>query len=201
MICTANVARSPLFALRLQAEADRRLGDGNVEVASAGTHARLGDRAAPGSRKVAATWGSTLDEHRALPLGYVDLAAIPLIVTMTRAHRRQVVARDASVAPRSFVLRELTHVLAGRLASEQAAEEPAALPLPSPERAPATERIDAVVRLADGHRPKRLRGRRWDVPDPIDADQTVYDTLGERFVDEAELLADALFGPDPVDPP
>ena len=199
MICTANVARSPLFAVRLQTEADRRLGDGNVEVASAGTHAHLGDRAAPGSRKVAATWGCTLDEHRALPLGYVDLASIPLIVTMTRTHRRQAVARDPSVAPRSFVLRELTHVLAGRLAAEDAGEELAALP--PPERVPATERIDAVVRLADRHRPKRLLGRRWDVPDPINADQAVYDALGERFTDEAMLLADALFGPDPADPP
>ncbi len=66
-VCTANVARSPLLATLLQADADARLGAGRITVASTGVEARFGDPIADGSQIVAARASLTLDEHRSRP--------------------------------------------------------------------------------------------------------------------------------------
>lgn len=183
MVCTANVGRSPLFAVLLQDHADRRLGRGTLTVGSAGTDARAGDPPAEGSRRVAARWGLSLDQHRATPARFVTLDDVALVVTMTRRHRKVITSHRPELAPRTFALREL---LAAIDAIDK--EPPAADP---------RDRIRGVVAAADARRPHSRFRRHLDVPDPVGGDQQVYDALGEEFAAAAERLADALFGPLP----
>jgi protein-tyrosine phosphatase len=188
VVCTANVARSPLFAARLQLEADHRAGPGTVQIASAGTEALFGEPAAAGARAVCARWGPSLDGHQATPVIYHDLAAVPLTLTMEASHRRDLFGREPSLASRSFTVRELLWIVSGRL--PRAAIEL----LPALDPADVPTRLLAVTALADQHRPRRLPRRRADVPDPIGADRPVYDVLGEQFTAAAATLAPVLFG-------
>jgi protein-tyrosine phosphatase len=188
VVCTANVARSPLFAARLAWEADRHLGEGAVEVGSAGTAALYGQPAAPGSRKVAAGWGLSLEGHRAVPVTHHDLATIPLILTMELAQRRDLTSRSPGLTDRCFTVPELARIVRGHL------EERALHGLPPGGDGPRA-RIAAVAALAAARRPRLLTRRRGDVPDPIGADQPTYDALGERFAADAEAIGAVLFGP------
>ena len=181
MVCTANIGRSPLFAVLMQDHADGRLGRGVVTVGSAGTDARAGDPAAEGSRRVAARWGLSLDQHRATPARFVTLDDVALVVTMTRRQRKVIAAHRPELAPRTFALREL-------LAAVDAIE--GAPPPPNTPR----DRITAVVASADSQRPRSRLRRHLDVPDPSGGDQRVYDTLGDEFAAAAAWLADPLFG-------
>jgi protein-tyrosine phosphatase len=189
VVCTANVARSPLFAARLQFEADRRVGPRVVEVDSAGVEALFGEPAAGGAKVVCSRWGRSLDQHQATPVFHHDLAGLGLVLTMERAHRRDIVGREASLAGRTFTLRELVAIVSGRLppspVERLTGTDPAAI----------RDRILVVAALADQHRPVRLSRRRADVPDPIGAGQPVYDELGEEFTAAAATIAPLLFGP------
>jgi protein-tyrosine-phosphatase len=190
VVCRANIARSPLMQARLQWEADRRLGAGVVRFASAGTRALFGQPAASGSKRIAARWGLDLDGHASRPIIYVPLSATPLNLVMSGRHVRALVTRDAEVASRTFTVPELVASL-GRL--EAAGGMPAFDPTGF------RTRLEAVVALADAHRPTRRRDRRHlDVPDPISGGQRAFDALGERFETAAQVIADALFGPGPA---
>lgn len=189
VVCTANVARSPLFAARLQLEADQRLKPGTVEVASAGIHAVYGVRAAVGARTVSARWQRPLEEHHARPISHHHLARVQLVLTMEGAHKRDLIRRERSLAPRVFTVRELATILTNRIDPLLLAEATAAGP------AVAHARLRRVVALADARRPRRLARRSSDVPDPIGRGQATYDQLGEQFEAAAEVLASALFGP------
>lgn len=148
---------------------------------SAGTDARTGEPAADGSRRVAARWGSSLDDHRATAARFVRLDDVALVITMTRRQRKIVVAHRPSLSPRTFALREL-------LAAIDAFEDD--LQRPESPR----ERIMATVAAADAHRPRSRFRRYLDIPDPAGGDQREYDALGEEFQDAAGRLAEALFG-------
>lgn len=189
VVCTANVARSPLFATRLQLEANNRLGPGTVEVASAGIDAVFGAPAAAGSRVVGERWDRPLDDHRATPVSYIDLAEVPLVLAMEIAHRRSLIRRERSLAARAFTVRELIRIVLDRIGPEGLTT------LPSPDPTDPRRRLAALAELADGHRPGRLARKHADVPDPIRAGQPVYDGLGEEFARAAALLSPALFGP------
>jgi protein-tyrosine phosphatase len=188
VVCTANVARSPLFAARLQLEADCRLGPGVLEVASSGTEAVYGEPAAGGSRTVSARWGRPLEDHHARPLTHFDLRGVPLVLTMEAAHRRNVVSRVPGLAERTFTVREVVRIV--RHLSPQALQR-----LPSASTVDPRPRLLAFADLADAHRPVWSPRRRRDVPDPIGAGQDVYDGLGAEFVHAVEVLAPVLFGP------
>ena len=109
IVCTANICRSPASAVLL----DSGTGPG-VEVVSAGTRARSGDRACP----VATDWagefvpssGSTdvrevLTRHRSRPLSAELVAAADLVLTMSRRHRSAVVALVPQAQRRTFPIR------------------------------------------------------------------------------------------------
>jgi protein-tyrosine phosphatase len=188
IVCTANVARSPLFAARLQREADERLAPGSVAVASTGTDTLVGAAAASGSQRVAERWGSSLQGHRATHLMESDLTATPLIITMERRHKSVIVAAEPTAAGRCFTLREFARCVAGADATGDLSRLPPACPDPA-------RRLREVARVADVHRPRRL-GRRGDVPDPIGRPQADYEVLGAEFDRVADELGPALFGGD-----
>ena len=188
VVCTANVARSPLFAARLRLEADQRLGPGAVDIASAGVDTVYGKAAAGHAVTVADRWGADLSQHRSTPTNFLTLHEPALIITMERRHGRALLERDPKAA-HTFTLPELVTILADQATSGEAKGLPPADP------AEPRSRIAAVADLAAKLRPKRLSRRRADVPDPIRGGQNVYDALGERFTEEGTTLAQALFGP------
>jgi protein-tyrosine-phosphatase len=192
VVCTANIARSPLLAARLRLEADRRLGAGMVVVGSAGIDARFGDGAASGSRRVVERWGASLDGHLAQPTMYVPIQSVPLVITMTRRHLRALVARHPGAAATTFTVAELVGCVETLQRDNRL---PAATVTSRPQL---RARIELTARLANGHRPAfRSLRRSLDIPDPIGGSQADYDRLGERFAAAGEILADALFGPTP----
>jgi protein-tyrosine phosphatase len=190
VVCTANLARSPVLAALLQAHADHRLGPGVVTVASAGTDAGVGEPAAEGSRRLAVNLGLALDDHRSMPVMTVPLDGTSLVVAMSRGHRDYVRRRYPDLAGCTFTLRELT-VLLDRAAADGALGEAVA-----GTGAGTRERLVAVAAVAHAHRPVRGR-RRLDVPDPIGADAAAYEAMGEEFLAACDVFAEPLFGPGP----
>lgn len=182
VVCTANEARSPLFAGLLASVADGALGSGGLRIASAGTEAYLGRPAADGSIVAARARGSDLAGHTAQPLRSVALDTVGLLVVMERAHRRAV-RRDAPDAlPRTLLLRQLAP------ASERvrdAAGAGSSGPIGSDR--PARTVLDRLTPQLQAAAP-RGRGRRLDVPDPIRAGQATYDTLADEFAAVAEAF-------------
>jgi protein-tyrosine-phosphatase len=181
------MGRSPLFAVALQAQADRRLGPQVIAVGSAGIDASSGDPAAEGSRRVAAEWGVRLEDHRALSTRFAPLEEALLVLPMTRRQRSILVRERPGLTDRTFTLREALPAFGAitDLDEVKTVTDP-------------RERLEVAVSAANLRRPPTRLRRRFDVPDPAGGDQSVYAALGEEFREAAERLADALFGPGPT---
>jgi protein-tyrosine phosphatase len=106
VVCTANVARSPLFATMLA----ERAGDG-VRVTSAGTWAREGDTAARGSQRLAERRGLDLSEHRSRPLTRELVAASDLVLTMSEDQRHACATMAEGAPTRAFTVREFARLV------------------------------------------------------------------------------------------
>jgi protein-tyrosine phosphatase len=186
VVCTANLARSPLLAAMLRSAAQDRLGPDTIEVGSAGTEARFGEAAALGAQRLAEERGLTLDGHRSRPLTYVRATDPELVLTMTRAHARAVARWRPALASRTFLLRELVAVVSSAETSDSARE--------AEDDATGLARFHASVRDAHGTRPRRSP-RRYDVPDPVNGRERAFQRMAQEFDRATPILADALFGP------
>jgi protein-tyrosine phosphatase len=121
VVCTANVARSPLAHVMLAASVD-------VEVDSGGTRAREGDTAAVRSQELAAARGLDLTEHRSKPVGPGAIEAADLVVTMSERQRDRCAILTVGAGPKVFTLRELVRLLAAAgVDADDPASSPAAL--------------------------------------------------------------------------
>lgn len=140
-ICTANICRSPLADRLMRQGLVERLGDDadQVDITSAGTRAVAGGVMAPGAVTALAAFGADVGDFRARELVVEHVAAADLVLTATRQHRADVVARQPRAAGRTFTLREF-----GRLC---AAVEASSLP-----HGDLPERGRALVRAAAGQR-------------------------------------------------
>lgn len=118
VVCTANVARSPLAMVRLQA----LLGP-DADVRSAGVQAREGMRAAPESVELAAARGLDLTRHRSRPVSDGLVAGADLVLTMSQRQRDLVGPKAPGAATYTFTLRELVR-LAEHLDTTGAPDEP-----------------------------------------------------------------------------
>jgi protein-tyrosine phosphatase len=181
VVCTANVARSPLLEAMLRA----RLAGTSLTVASAGVDARVGDAAAGGSRTVATARGLDLDGHHSMPLLTVPFGEATVVLAMSRAQRAVVQRhRKPDLAGRTFALRELVRLLE-RMQDDGLERVTAATAPGSPSR------LQALADAAAAFRPVRGR-RRLDVPDPIGQDLSAFEELAVELDGAADLLADAL---------
>jgi protein-tyrosine phosphatase len=77
---------------------------GGTTVASAGTHALVGEDMQPGSRKILLAHGADPDGFRSTSLDEVDLGAYDLVLTASESHRRAVIERQPSLFSRTFPL-------------------------------------------------------------------------------------------------
>jgi protein-tyrosine phosphatase len=181
------MGRSPLLAVALQAQADRRLGPGTILVGSAGIDAPSGAVAAAGSRRVAAEWGLSLEDHCTRSTRFTPLDEAQLVLTMTRRQRSILNREHPDLRERTFTVRESVTAFSdiAELGEVRDGTDPGA-------------RLRAAVAAANLRRPPTRLRRRYDVPDPAGRDEAVYTALGEEFGHTAERLAEALFGPGPT---
>lgn len=182
VVCTANIARSPLAMAMLEDAVDRRLGPAApVWVDSAGVHAREGDRAASSSVAEAANRGLELGAHRSRPLDRDDVREADLVLVMTADHRATVARMAPGATHKTFTIPELARL------ADHVEGRPDGAPV---DRARAAVRAAAAARLTAP--PSR---RHEDVVDPIRQPRAAYRLLGQRFERELDTIADLLFGP------
>lgn len=191
LVCTGNIARSPLAEVMLEDLLRRRLGpDVPVRVVSCGVHARPGESAVDGSRAEAAARGLDLSGHRSRAADPRELAACDLVLTMTTAQRHRLGAAWPDGAERTFTLRGFVAL----------AEDSALSAGPPPAVAGAAdlgERIRAVVtHLAEARSGRRGGGdrRAVDIEDPYFKARPAYRELGEELAALLEVVADVLTG-------
>ena len=159
VVCTANVCRSPmgeaLFRARAQATGL------SVAVASAGTRAaRL--PVDPEAVRALAGLGVSLVDHtpRQLSRDLVAADGADLVLTMTRAHLRDVAVMGAGVFARTFTLREAVR----RFESARFDVSRSAAGTPAGAR-------ELIGRAGEGRRPSEMMGEHPgdDIADPYGA--------------------------------
>lgn len=84
---------------------------GGFEVTSAGTRAMVDDPMQPISADIVRTFGGRPDHFAARQLTPRILRGVDLVLTMTSAHRGEVLQLDASLLKRTFTIREFARML------------------------------------------------------------------------------------------
>lgn len=174
VVCTGNTCRSPIAAALLaRCLEEHRL---SADVASAGTLGWSQRPATGHARTVAAERGLDLGEHvsRRIEPSHLD---VDLVIAMTRDHAGAVIARDPSLAVRTFLPAEFVRLAA------------ATAPRGTDEAAP-----DYVERVG-GSRPPGPIGRAADeVSDPAGESLATYRLVADRLDQQLAPLAAALAG-------
>jgi protein-tyrosine-phosphatase len=104
VLCRANVARSPLAEVMLQAALP------GVDVTSAGVRAREGYAAAEESQRLAAERGLDLSGHRSRAVTPELIARADLVLTMSESHRDLATPLAPRAAAKVFTLREFVRL-------------------------------------------------------------------------------------------
>lgn len=107
VVCTANIARSPLAEAMVRARLDH-LG---VSVSSAGTRGRVGDPPASGSVALAGQRGLDITGHRSRPATPDLIAGADLVLTMSERHRERCSPLATGAAARTFTIEEFVRLL------------------------------------------------------------------------------------------
>ncbi|MGY1624197.1 hypothetical protein ACI789_18520 [Geodermatophilus sp. SYSU D00965] len=195
-VCTGNICRSPLAERLAVSWAEQSMGAGaaTVHIRSAGTDGLDGK---PMDKRSAAA----LTELGGDPTGFTAQTVHPrmvdeadLVLTMTRRHRRVLLADAPRAMRRTFTLPEAADLL--RTADLRGLVE---LPLHLRAR-------ELAARLNDG-RARRRGHESDDVFDPIGESSAVHKQVADRIARKLRPLADVLFvedrssgGPMPLPP-
>ncbi|MGY1854924.1 arsenate reductase/protein-tyrosine-phosphatase family protein [Modestobacter sp. SYSU DS0290] len=156
VVCTGNVCRSPLYEALLR----RGLGDGSdVQVTSAGVHARVGDAVDP---RIARLVDVPFDGFVARQVTRDALVAADLVLTMTRDQRQAVVSAVPAAVRRTFTARDLADL--ARLASAGRAFAA---------EGPDSRRLRALLAAVPAVRPLRTPGPS-DIEDPYGRGDEAY---------------------------
>ena len=107
-VCSGNTCRSPLAGVLARQIADDRAM--NVVVASAGISAVDGAPASGHARTVAAALGGSLADHKSMRVTRGLLGAADRVLSMTAAHRDQLLASWPELSDRVMTLGEASGV-------------------------------------------------------------------------------------------
>lgn len=189
VVCTGNIARSPLTEVLLQEEARRRLGpDAPVWVHSVGVHGLDGRGAVAEMQHEAASRGADLSRHRGAAVRRDDVRDADLVITMTEHHRRQLLRMAPGAKERIFTLKEFARLVA-------AVDQPDG-------EAHVADRIRAVVRGAHRARPRAPHAPGpEDVRDPYGGPRDGYRDVATEIDQLVSEVAPALFGDGRTDTP
>jgi protein-tyrosine-phosphatase len=171
LVCTGNICRSALAERLGRAYLDEVLGEqaGAVRLVSAGTQAVVGSAMHPHSDLVLRGFGATAGDFRAQQLTESLAAQADLTLTMTRAHRREVLRLAPRGLARTFTLREAAGLL-GLLGEWE------------PEGDGFGERASSLVKALADARSRRAADDNDDVPDPIGGPVEAHEEAGELIV-------------------
>jgi protein-tyrosine phosphatase len=183
VVCTANIARSPLAAAVLDAHAQVRGLADRVVVTSAGVRALEGHPAAAPSVAIARRWGLDLGDHRSQPVTDDLVERSDLVVTMSERQRDDLGGRVVRASERCFTLRELDRLLAD--------VEVADLPIDP------AERVAEATQRAHRRRPFSAPSGAEDVMDPYGRSDREYAAVAAELVDLLGAIAPVLLGPEP----
>jgi len=175
VVCTGNIARSPMAEALLRAHLAAR--GSSARVHSAGTLAWDGPATDAAARTMAAR-GLDISDHRSQPLTAALVADADLILAMTRSHVWGVQAFDPDAVTRTFLVPELSR-LGDRI---------------GPRRADETVRAWAARAAAERVRALPGRGDE-EVADPYGEPLAVYEATAVRL-DAATGAIAALLIPD-----
>jgi len=172
-VCTANQCRSPMAAALL----DRDLSRCGVpaQVRSAGTNAVADVPATDDAILVMKADGFDLSTHRSRPVEAGDLDRADVIITMTRAHLRDLATRSPMAFPRLFTLKEL---------ARRAQDQP---------RAEDEDLRAWITRLGAERRTTDLLGDDPvdDIEDPIGSPVEVYAAVARELAEATSSVVDA----------
>ncbi|HEV7207494.1 MAG TPA: low molecular weight phosphotyrosine protein phosphatase [Mycobacteriales bacterium] len=190
IVCTGNICRSPMAQAVLLAGLPAGLPSASgepIRVASAGTHALVGNPIDPDALAALAVWGVPAPDFAATQLTAALVQGADLLLGATREHRAAAVTLAPARARHAYTLREF-----GRLA---AAVDPAELPGGNP-AARLTELLTAV------------RARRGtlaigppadeDIPDPYRRGGPAFDAALRLVHQALRPLTDVLTPPAPL---
>jgi protein-tyrosine-phosphatase len=173
LVCTGNICRSALGERLGRAYLDEAFGEnaGAIRLVSAGTQAVVGSAMHPDSALVLRGLGAEPGEFRARQLTEAIAVAADLTLTMTRTHRRDVLALAPRAMARTFTLREAADLLA--LLGDDL--EPSGDGL--------AERARTLVMAMAQARSRRQAGDGDDVTDPIGRPVEVHQEVGEAIAE------------------
>jgi protein-tyrosine phosphatase len=174
VVCTGNIARSPLAERLLQARLDAAGVD--AVVSSAGTGALVGRPMTPEAAEIATRLGANPDGHVARQLTPQLLADADLVLTASRPHRAEVASLLPKASRKSFTMREFARV------AEYLANDPTADVPPGAVGSPAA--LIESVALSRGFAPPPETPEDDNVVDPYRRPIEVYDEAG-RLIDAA----------------
>jgi len=111
-VCTGNICRSPTAERLLRRELAQRLGAAaaNVEVASAGTGAHVGEPIQEHAAALLRRAGADTSAFAARLLTEQQLDQANLVLAATRRHRAECATLLPTVVPRLFTLREFARL-------------------------------------------------------------------------------------------
>lgn len=182
VVCTANIARSPLLMAMLEHEARRRVGpDAPVWVQSAGVHALVMESAAQGSAEEAVERGLDLSRHRAQQVDAGLVADADLVITLSESHRSKILHLVPRAQAHVFTVRELARL--------------AAAMKPLPDGLQPRRRVRLLARIAHGARPYVARpDEREDVRDPYGGPRIGFAMMAAELDELVAAIAPQLFG-------
>lgn len=191
MVCTGNVARSPLAEQLFAARVASIFGpeaSASIVVSSAGVNALVGDDMTAKAQRVARNHGVEPTPHRARQLDRELVAGADLVLGANRAHRRFVVETVPRASRTAFTIAEFAHVTRW-LASEAAQRGAAPHPVGLVDRLLAVRDTAARVR---GVVPPPADPSDYDVRDPYRRSSAVYDRVGAIISDAVTSIASDL---------
>lgn len=170
LVCTGNICRSAMAERLGRAYLDQVMGETaeQVQIHSAGIRAVVDSAMHPHSALVLAGLGGDAGDFRARQFAEGMATGADLVLTMTRAHREEVLRHAPRTLARTFTLREAADLLT-RL--EGAAVEGAGVP----------ERARQLVQALAAARSHRQAGGDDDIRDPIGHGPEVHEEVGETI--------------------
>lgn len=182
VVCTANIARSPLVMALVEDQARERLGaDAPVWVTSSGVEGLVGEPAVGETRRQAEARGLDVSTHRAARTEADEVAEADLVLTMTERHREVVLRLHPSAVGWVFTLPELARLCDALRPIETGL--------------PPRAHLRAAVQVAHA---ARLRVPRPDEPedvrDPFGRPAEAYEAMAALVEDQVASIAPQLFG-------
>jgi protein-tyrosine phosphatase len=171
LVCTGNICRSAMAERLGRAFLGEVMGEhaDEIRIVSAGTRAVVDSAMHPDSALVLRGFGAQPGDFRARQLVDGMATAADLTLTMTRAHRHEVLQGDPRALARTYTLREAADLL------DQLGEAPL-------DGVTLAERARGLVEVMARARSERHAGANDDVRDPIGQPIGVHDEVGTMIV-------------------